>query len=110
MTPPINPGHALYCARQVAIWHNRQGHLPRWLAEHLRRCEQAASRPGHETGTAAEQSEPVRISAREAATILGVSKRHTIRLAADLDGQLVGGRWLFNPTIVTTYATAKENP
>jgi hypothetical protein len=44
------------------------------------------------------------ITARKAATILDLSKRQIHRLAADLDGRIVGGRWLFDLGTVTEYA------
>jgi hypothetical protein len=47
------------------------------------------------------------ITAREAATILGCSRCHAQRLTADLDGQIVDGRWLFRRDLVTDYAQQK---
>jgi hypothetical protein len=49
------------------------------------------------------------ITAREAAAILGLSKRQVQRLAADLDGsQLICGRWLFEASAVTEYAAERD--
>lgn len=44
------------------------------------------------------------ITATEAGRLLGLSKRQTQRLAADLDGQFVGGRWVFDRSVVAEYA------
>ena len=63
----------------------------------------SVSESGHENGSGAEQYN-VWITAAQAAPLLGLSKRQTQRLAADLGGQLIGGRWLFNQETVREYA------
>jgi hypothetical protein len=50
-----------------------------------------------------------RIGAAEAAMILGWSKRQVQRRCADLDGEKVGGRYLFRESIVTEYAEEKHD-
>ncbi|MCV7230423.1 helix-turn-helix domain-containing protein [Mycolicibacterium komossense] len=43
-----------------------------------------------------------------AATILGCSSRHVRRLAADLEGESLTGRWLFSRRTVEEYAEARS--
>lgn len=74
------------------------------------RADAAMSDSGHESGCEAGQSEPdVPITAREAADILGLSKRQCQRLAADLDGQLVDGRWQFSRAAVVEYQEGRAD-
>jgi len=47
------------------------------------------------------------ITAKEAALMLGCSKRTVLRLAADLDGRNVGGRLLFEQATVAEYVEGK---
>lgn len=49
------------------------------------------------------------ISAREAAMILGVSTRQVQRIAADLDGARIDGRYVFDESVVREYANARLN-
>lgn len=59
----------------------------------------------HESDCDTRQSEPDKwIAAREAADILGCSKRQVTRRASDLDGEIIGGRWLFKLHTVLEYA------
>lgn len=68
------------------------------------------SRPGHEIDCTGEQlAQNEYIGASEAGRILGVSKRQAQRLAADLDGQLASGRWIFVKSVVEQYAEQKRN-
>ncbi|WP_396836810.1 helix-turn-helix domain-containing protein [Mycobacterium sp. ITM-2016-00318] len=65
---------------------------------------------GHQLDCAAAQLElSVVVSAREAAHILGCTTRHVRRLAADLEGEEVGGRWLFSRSAVEAYAKGRRN-
>ena len=48
------------------------------------------------------------IGSQQAADILGVSKRQTQRLAADLDGRLAGGHWVFDKKAVEAYAAQRN--
>lgn len=50
------------------------------------------------------------IGSLDAAEMLGLSKRHTQRLAADLDGQFCSGRWLFKKSTVIDYRDRKKSP
>ncbi|MEZ0382170.1 helix-turn-helix domain-containing protein [Mycobacterium sp. pW045] len=85
----------------------RQRPVPRSVELLYRRIDAAIRTPvsdsGHQISAVPTQSD-VWITAREAADILGVSKRQAQRLHADLDGQLIGGRWLFKRETVQEYA------
>ena len=63
-------------------------------------------------GTSVRESEPDSdvdlIDTAEAAQILHCSTRRIRRIAADLDGEQVAGRWIFHRVIVTEYAHLKE--
>jgi len=48
------------------------------------------------------------IGAREAATILGLSKRQVQRIAHSLDGRLAAGRWVFDRNAVQAYRAHRE--
>jgi hypothetical protein len=49
------------------------------------------------------------MSAAEAASLLGWSKRRVQRHATDLDGEIIGGRWLFRQSTVIEYAEGKQD-
>ncbi|WP_449560316.1 helix-turn-helix domain-containing protein [Mycolicibacterium mageritense] len=66
-----------------------------------------ASVDGPKTAVAQPQSNTA-IDTEEAASILGCSTRHVRRLAADLDGQRVAGRWIFHRHNVIEYAEGKN--
>ncbi|BCO47757.1 hypothetical protein [Mycobacterium intracellulare] len=85
-----------------------QRHVTPCLRALFNRAETAMSRSRHESSCEAEQSKDVQITAREAAAILGLSKRQCQRLAADLDGQLVDGRWQFGRSTVVEYAKERN--
>lgn len=99
---------AYYCAAEVMRHRQRAGQpIPHWLSRHFDQLDAKirASESGHESDRAAGQLDDEKlITAREAANIVGRSKRQVQRLAADLDGQIVGGRWLFQLNTVTEYA------
>lgn len=83
--------------------------IPGWLRALHRTL--TGSVHGTESEAGQEESTPELIDTRSAAEILGVSERYTRRIATDLDGTRIGGRWCFNRTTVTDYATArKERP
>ncbi|WP_280471669.1 helix-turn-helix domain-containing protein [Nocardia cyriacigeorgica] len=99
---------ALYCASEVI--RTRQQHaqpVPDWLRRHRAALTAAVEQSvtGQEASGAGSHSETAEnlIGTREAAAILGCSKRQAQRLAADLDGWLVGGRWVFRRTDVDRY-------
>ena len=104
---------ACYCAAEVI--RSRQLHgqpVPGWLRKHLGRCEAALgamARSRHTLpGLGSQSKETELIDAREAAMLLGCSKRTIHRLAADLDGEIVFGRWLFSRDAVTEYAERRR--
>ncbi|MCV7035125.1 helix-turn-helix domain-containing protein [Mycobacterium heckeshornense] len=87
--------------------------IPSWLRGHFDRLDRAvraaaASTSGHESGCAEQELQQQWLTATQAAQALGVSARHVRRLAADLDGQLVGGRWLFSADVVGEYAEERQ--
>ena len=101
---------AYYCAAETIRRRQLTGQpVPTWLRQHFAEIDAAlrVSRSGHGTDNAAAELEPVElISAAQAAAIVGRSKRQVQRLAADLGGRIVGGRWLFDRTEVAEYARA----
>lgn len=103
----------LYCCAEL-LRQRTAGKYPGpqpWLTRLVRRLELelAVSESGHESGCSEEELNAEHlISAREAANILGLSKRQTQRLATDLDGRLIGARWVFPLQCVTEYAEAKN--
>jgi hypothetical protein len=110
-----NPEHsraAAYCAAALIRDRQMRGQpVPDWLRRHLARCEAALamSRSGHEFDGVSSQFDPDDlIDAREAARMLGISKRQAQRLGHDLDGLIVGGRWVFKKATVVEYAEAKR--
>ena len=102
-----------YCASEVIRERRRRGQpIPVWLRQHHARldAEVRMSRVGREsTSDRPQLKEDELITAREAAEILDVSKRQAQRLAPDLDGRIVGGRWLFSKAVVVGYAEGKRN-
>ena len=103
---------ALYVAAEVIRSRQRTGQpVPTWLRRHFNRLdtEIRVLQSGHESdGDTGQSDQEQLITAREAAAILGCSKRQAQRLAADLDGQIVGGRWLFKLNTVTKYAQGRD--
>jgi hypothetical protein len=112
-----------YCAAELIRSRQRIGQpIPEWLRKHLNQLDEqirsanlqdqvrkAKSRPGLQSASDAGQLEPQDlITAREVAMILGCSKRHAVRLACDLDGRIIGNRWLFNRNTVIDYAEEKQ--
>jgi hypothetical protein len=99
-----------YCAAEVLRSRQRTGEpVPAWLRQHHRQLDTAfrMSQSGHENCSDAgqlEKEKDVLITAREAAELLRKSKRQCQRLASDLGGQIVGGRWLFSRAAVVEYA------
>lgn len=100
-----------YCARVADAVTARNHPIRRWLPALLERLQNELdmSRPRHESAPETEQlRQRELISAREAATILNRSKRQVHRLAADLDGEIVDGRWLFDKQTVAAYAEGRR--
>ncbi|GJO29992.1 hypothetical protein NJB1507_37700 [Mycobacterium marinum] len=102
---------AYYCAAEVMRHRSRTGQpLPAWLRQHFAALDAAVrmSRSGHGFHGGAAQLVQDEVTAQEAADMLGCSKRQALRLAADLDGRLVGGRWLFPRSAVEQYAAERN--
>ena len=86
--------------------------VPEWMRHIGTRFERllTMSRLRHDfEGSGAHSESDVRISAREAGEILGLSKRQVHRIAGDLDGEIVDGRWLFRKSVVVEYAEERAN-
>lgn len=75
------------------------------FAEHLATCAYGSESDGH-----GEQLElPELIDTTEAAMILHCSTSWVRQIRTDLDGQNIGGRWVFARQTVLDYADAKGN-
>ncbi|GJO31551.1 hypothetical protein NJB1507_40840 [Mycobacterium marinum] len=102
---------AYYCAAEVIRHRRRTGQpLPDWLRQYFAALDAAVrmSRSRHESESVPAQLGQEQITAQEVADMLGCSKRQALRLAADLDGRLVGGRWLFPRSAVEQYAAERN--
>lgn len=108
--------HLLFCVGAVQRG-RREGRLPGnphagWLIDLIRRLElevATMSHSGHGSGCPQPESEATAwVTASEAATIIGLSKRQTTRLAQELDGEIIGGRWLFPLQAVAEYAEGRR--
>ncbi|MDL9944281.1 hypothetical protein QSJ19_01515 [Gordonia sp. ABSL11-1] len=65
---------------------------------------------GPEAGAEPEWSPTELISAADAAEILGVSRRHVVRIGTSLDGeQLANGHWVFRRGSVEDYAEGRRD-
>ncbi|KZS79940.1 hypothetical protein B4U45_18340 [Mycobacterium persicum] len=111
---PVDTECAYYCAAHLIRHRQRSGQpIPEWLRRHYDRLDaeiRVMSAAGHESGRAAAELEKRElVTAEEAAAVLGISKRQVRRLASDLDGQLIGGRWLFRLCDVQTYAEGRQS-
>ncbi|MGV0618171.1 hypothetical protein ABQE58_25085 [Mycolicibacterium elephantis] len=95
-----------YCVAEVVRRRLLGGQpVPAWLRSlhhHL-----TSSVGGTDTAVPQRESSEA-IDTAEAARILGCSTRYIRRIAADLDGQHVAGRWIFHRHTVTEYAEAKR--
>lgn len=104
---------AYYCCSEVMRSRQRTGQpIPSWLRQHYDQldAEVRLSQSRHEFDCGGEQSEPENwITAKEAALMLGCSKRTVLRIAADLDGRMIGGRLLFEQSTVAEYAEEKRS-
>ncbi len=102
---------ALYCCNELIDRRARAGiPVPVWmtrLAGHLNLAA-LVSDTGQEIG-----SDPTSLETQDligsvqAARLLGISPRQLQRLAADLDGQKICGRWAFQAQVVREYAQAR---
>jgi CRP-like cAMP-binding protein len=70
----------------------------------------AVSQPGPRlVGNTAELVQEKKITASQAAELLGYSRRHVVRIATSLDGELVCGRWLFSEAAVLEYRDGRAD-
>ncbi|BBZ64961.1 hypothetical protein MINS_03900 [Mycolicibacterium insubricum] len=94
-----------YCIAETIRWRVLGARpVPGWmraLDEHLK-----MSVGGRNTGVRQQESD--QIDTDEAARILGCSTRHTRRIAADLDGVQISGRWIFHRRTVIEYVEARN--
>lgn len=102
---------ALHCA-QRELDSRAHGAGPRvqpWNAELVRALElelATMSRSGHRFDDKAAPSESW-LTAQQVASRLGLSKRQVTRLAGALDGEIIGGRWLFPTAAVNDIEQAR---
>lgn len=78
--------------------------IPGWL----RSLDVEMSSRGLESTAAQSDSVQQPISSAQAAKLIGCTRRHVSRIANDLDGLLVAGRWMFDPATVAEYAAARR--
>jgi hypothetical protein len=109
----IDTQAAYHCAAAVIRSRRRRGApIPERLRRHYAQLDnhiRGLSDLGQESGQSgcvAGQSNAT-ISAREAAAILECSKRQVQRLAADIGGEFICGRWLFKLAAVNAYKEEK---
>lgn len=100
---------AYHTAAEVIRGRQRTGEpIPQWLRAHFERLDteiRGMSRPRHKIpgiGWCQPQLDEW-IGVRETAEILKLSKRQVQRIASDLGGQLISGRWIFNRDTVTEH-------
>jgi hypothetical protein len=98
-----------FCARVTDAVTASDHPIRQWLPAHLDSltAELTASDLGHQSDSdTAELELDELITAAQAATIIGRSRRQVQRIALSLDGRIVCGRWLFNRQTVLDYAEA----
>lgn len=78
------------------------------IPEQVRRLLTEVSAHGTSQREATTESTPDLIDTAEAARILRCSTRRIRRIATDLDGEQVAGRWIFHRATVTEYAHLKQ--
>ena len=81
--------------------------VPAWMRSLHQHLTSSADGTEHE---APQQQSDQAIDTAEAAQILGCSTRYIRKIATDLDGQQIAGRWIFHRHNVTEYAEAKRTP
>lgn len=81
--------------------------VPAWMRSLHQHLTSSADGTDHEVS---QQDSTQAIDTAEAAQILGCSTRYIRRIAADLDGERIAGRWIFHRHNVTEYAEAKGAP
>lgn len=102
---------AIHCCKEVIKSRQMNGQpIPEWMRRHHANLNFRASQLGHENSRREGQLKQDRlITAKEAADMLGCSKRQVQRIASDLDGSIVGGRWLFSYAAVNDYVEGKRS-
>ncbi|WP_353109626.1 hypothetical protein [Gordonia sp. (in: high G+C Gram-positive bacteria)] len=78
------------------------------IPEQVRRLLAEASAYGTSERPREQHSEPDLIDTETAAAILHCTSRNIRRIATDLDGEQVAGRWIFHRATVTEYAHLKQ--
>src|SRR5271169_3188196 len=118
MASPAESACILFCISECIARRQQQGKpIPEWMAllhgklsatveldELMSGSDTFASASGQGFRSNAAQFEEKLITATDAAKILKVDVRSIRRIAADLDGEVVGNRWLFRETTVREYA------
>ena len=94
---------AIRCARIVVSLYQPQA-PPRRLLDHLAHLEDMSAHGPREDADKSGLGHELLVDVFEAAEILRCSPRHVRRIAADLDGQQVAGRWVFNRDNCIEYA------
>lgn len=103
---------ALRCVAELLDARRLRGApIPRWLTEHHQRIGTAyrMATLGHHREPDESQSDHEFVSARQAANIIGLSRRQVQRISADLDGRIIDGRWLYPLDTVRAYAEGKQH-
>lgn len=96
---------ALYCVAEVLRGRQIGGvPVPQWLRD----AHRALSVHGQESAGPQLDSVPDLIDSREAAHMLDCHPRTVRRIATDLDGIRVSGRWCFERTVVDDYAQSRK--
>ena len=106
---------AYYCVAEVIRGRALRGQpIPPWLRAIDSEMRAEVVKPSSPTrqdsgGQETESDHDVWIGSAEAATLLGWTVRQVQRLATDLDGRLVGGRYIYPKHAVIAYAEATHN-
>lgn len=95
------------CVTEVMLRRQRLG-AP--IPQRVRDLLAYVSASGHQSATGGTESnrDDDLIDTDTAAAILGCSRRHARRLAADLEGTRVGREWIFRRQAVTEYAEERD--
>lgn len=103
---------ALYCVNELLDRKIRAGaHIPGWMRSLASKLDLASalSSAGHQSDSGGEDLGPSPwIGSAEAADILGVHPRTVRRWRADLGGEIIAGRMVFNPRAVHEYAEGRK--
>jgi helix-turn-helix protein len=102
-----------YCAAEVVRNRQLSGQpVPNWLKQHHSRLHaEVLSCTRREIDCEADevgQSAHEWFDSREVATMLLISPRQVQRLAGELGGRLVGGRWVFNRSAIEAFSERRN--